>query len=221
MNNNMMNNNIMNNNMMNNTGRNNSFTNNGIPNNNAGSNNLIPNNSDVTSNPGSRPMNHIPDQGKTVMIDISQKPGEALNAAGPIPPASTSDAAPKDVIPSPVSPAAAQKEQNSPSVGSGIKVRLVRLGRDKDEAFYEFMLVNSLVIGRDSTKSQLVFKDDEALSGKHCELTYKDSMIFVQDLGSTNGTYVNGIPVSGVLRLHKDDILLIGSMELRIYFNED
>ena len=46
-------------------------------------------------------------------------------------------------------------------------------------------------------------------------------MIFVCDLTSTNGTFVNGVPITGPYRLFNDDIILIGSMELRVLLDED
>jgi pSer/pThr/pTyr-binding forkhead associated (FHA) protein len=38
----------------------------------------------------------------------------------------------------------------------------------------------------------------------------------VIDLGSRNGTYVNGAPVDGRVRLHAGDVLRIGQTELRV-----
>ncbi|GFP75489.1 FHA domain-containing protein [Clostridium fungisolvens] len=106
----------------------------------------------------------------------------------------------------------------SPPKG-GIKIRFTKLGRE-DIVSYEILLSSSIIIGRDPAIAKLVFKEDELLSGKHCELVLQDSRIFVRDLGSTNGTYVNGVPLSGPCCLHNDDILLIGSMELRVCFYE-
>lgn len=102
----------------------------------------------------------------------------------------------------------------------GIKVRLMKLGKNKEEA-YEFMLEDSVVIGRDSSKSKVVFEKDEMLSGSHCEFTLENGMVFVCDLESTNGTFVNGVPITGLYRLFSDDILLIGSMEFRVLLDED
>lgn len=108
-----------------------------------------------------------------------------------------------------------------PYANKGVKIHLVKLGKNDDDLPNELTLTNSIVIGRDSSKAKLVFKNDELLSGRHCELTLKEGMIFICDLNSTNGTYVNGVPISGSFRLHNDDIILLGSMELRIGFNED
>lgn len=106
----------------------------------------------------------------------------------------------------------AKKKKNNKVV----KVQLIKLGKKDDEAPYDFILKDSIVIGSDPSGSNVTFKNDELLSGRHCKLVLKDHMVFINDLGSTNGTYVNGVPVSESYRLHNDDILFIGSMELRV-----
>ena len=113
-------------------------------------------------------------------------------------------------------------------VGLGIGIALgaaigafSSIGKKDNDLSQELTLTNSIIIGRDSTKAKLVFKNDELLSGRHCELSLKEGRIFICDLNSTNGTYVNGVPISGSFRLHNDDIILLGSMELRIGFNEE
>jgi len=111
--------------------------------------------------------------------------------------------------------------QTLPSSNRGVKIHLVKIGKKDNDSFRELTLTNSIIIGRDSTKAKLVFKNDELLSGRHCELSLKEGRIFICDLNSTNGTYVNGVPISGSFRLHNDDIILLGSMELRIGFNEE
>jgi pSer/pThr/pTyr-binding forkhead associated (FHA) protein len=40
--------------------------------------------------------------------------------------------------------------------------------------------------------------------------------VWIVDLGSTNGTYVNGQPVSGRERLEEGDLVRVGETELRI-----
>src|SRR5262249_45111988 len=54
------------------------------------------------------------------------------------------------------------------------------------------------------------------ISGKHCELTFKDGIWVLRDLESTNGVKVNGIRIeSGSKKvLHTGDVLTIGK---RVY----
>ena len=47
------------------------------------------------------------------------------------------------------------------------------------------------------------FPDDPYLSPRHAELGFRDGRLYLRDLGSRNGTYVNGIRIDG--RIHLDD----------------
>src|SRR5205814_5263273 len=51
---------------------------------------------------------------------------------------------------------------------------------------------------------------DGKVSREHCRLTVKDDQVFVEDLDSQNGTYVNGQPVRGRAPLQRNDELAIG-----------
>jgi len=54
------------------------------------------------------------------------------------------------------------------------------------------------------------------VSRKHCELFEKKGMLLVKDLGSANGTFVNGKKVEGQLVLEPGDELSIGGIKLRV-----
>ena len=49
---------------------------------------------------------------------------------------------------------------------------------------------SDIVIGRQST-STIVISGDQYISRTHCQLSYRDGSIYLTDLGSTNGTYIN------------------------------
>ena len=97
----------------------------------------------------------------------------------------------------------------------GQKIRLTPIRGSEHSKSYEANLVNRLVIGRSKEKCDLVLPDDREVSKTHCELTYKDGLIHIADLGSTNGTFVNGVPITGRYQLQNDDIIGLGKMELR------
>ena len=62
--------------------------------------------------------------------------------------------------------------------------------------------------------------DDPAVSGKHAMLITILEESFVQDLGSTNGTYVNGESVEK-RELQDGDVVTIGSLELTFHKDEE
>ena len=66
------------------------------------------------------------------------------------------------------------------------------------EPFEYLMEEESLVIGR-ASESDLVVAD-RFLSRKHAKLSRRDDRLFVEDLGSRNGTLLNDLPVEGLQR---------------------
>lgn len=80
---------------------------------------------------------------------------------------------------------------------------------------YSFVIKEEIKIGR-GRRCQLCLKDDAALSEIHCSMRLKQGELYVKDEDSTNGTYVNGIPIVGEYKLEQGDVLLIGSYEYKI-----
>lgn len=52
--------------------------------------------------------------------------------------------------------------------------------------------------------------DDPLISRRHARLLVSELGIGVEDLGSANGLYVNGVPIRGVAPLHPGDVLQLG-----------
>lgn len=57
--------------------------------------------------------------------------------------------------------------------------------------------------------------DDAFISGAHAELTFDHGGWWLQDLGSTNGTALNGEPVRSKVQVRQDDIVQFGRVSLR------
>lgn len=96
----------------------------------------------------------------------------------------------------------------------GIKIILYKVGPGKEEN-YPLVLDGKKTLGRKKT-CDLSFENDNALSSVHCYLYSKDKKVYVKDNNSTNGTFVNGVPITGEFALENDDILLVGSAEYKI-----
>ncbi len=97
-----------------------------------------------------------------------------------------------------------------------IDITLVRMGLGEEKNYKVSLGGEKHTIGRSATQSKLAFTDDNALSGLHCSLSRKGDRIFIKDEKSTNGTFVNGVPIEGQFELNQDDVILIGSYEYRI-----
>lgn len=67
---------------------------------------------------------------------------------------------------------------------------------------------DSIVIGR-GTDCDLVIKDAKA-SRRHCQLTRSEGGFRLEDLGSKNGTYVNGERIGAAVQLKPSSTFKIG-----------
>jgi len=69
-------------------------------------------------------------------------------------------------------------------------------------------------IGR-ADDNVIVLEGDDYASGRHARVESGLDGTWIIDLGSTNGTYVNGERLEGRRRLHEGDLLQVGDTELR------
>jgi hypothetical protein len=65
------------------------------------------------------------------------------------------------------------------------------------------------IYGRSNTKADIVI-NDEKISGIHARFKIKDDKFILVDLGSSNGTFVNGEQVVGNRELAQDDEIRMG-----------
>ncbi|MFY2563709.1 FHA domain-containing protein [Corallococcus terminator] len=70
-----------------------------------------------------------------------------------------------------------------------------------------------IVIGRSSELDMVLVED--MVSRKHAKISFSDGKITIEDLGSTNGTFVNGEKVKQA-RLKEGDRILIGTSILKL-----
>lgn len=75
-----------------------------------------------------------------------------------------------------------------------------------------FDIGDELMIGRDA-KCQVILEDTYA-SQIHARVFTKDDGVFIEDMGSTNGTYLNRKKVTSALSVARGDRVRIGKTEL-------
>jgi FHA domain-containing protein len=73
---------------------------------------------------------------------------------------------------------------------------------------------SALLLGRGSSNDVNLARDEYA-STSHARVEPRRDGVWVEDVGSTNGTYLNGIRLSRAKRLTPGDIVRIGETELR------
>jgi pSer/pThr/pTyr-binding forkhead associated (FHA) protein len=73
----------------------------------------------------------------------------------------------------------------------------------------------ALTIGRAGDNAVVLARDDFA-SARHARVEAQRDGLWVIDLDSTNGTFVNGDRVDGRRRLRDGDVVKVGDTELRV-----
>jgi FHA domain len=71
-------------------------------------------------------------------------------------------------------------------------------------------ITGEITLGRDPS-STIVVDDDAYVSQTHLRVFDYDGQPMVEDLGSTNGTYHNGVKLNGAKLLHPGDRLQVGT----------
>jgi FHA domain len=95
-------------------------------------------------------------------------------------------------------------------------MRLVVLRSPSLEEGDEFPVDSAPVTVGRGGQNDLVLEGDEFASARHARIELRDGSVWVQDLDSTNGTYVNGARVVGAQQLDSGDVLRVGETDLRV-----
>lgn len=92
------------------------------------------------------------------------------------------------------------------------KITLTRIGLDEFEpsSFHK----SEIFIGRDQNTSMPIL--DETVSARHARLAYRHNQWWVEDLKSTNGTFLNEEPVLTMTVLVSGDEIRVGQTVMRV-----
>ena len=75
------------------------------------------------------------------------------------------------------------------------------------------LLDSDVVFGR-ATESDVPLASDGTVSGRHARVFKRDGSPYLEDLGSTNGTFVTGQPLAAERLLRQGDVVVVGATEL-------
>jgi hypothetical protein len=104
--------------------------------------------------------------------------------------------------------------ENAPiDLRRGVHPRLTVVAALGYEPGSSFDLIGGLLLGRDKPAEVIV--EDPFASARHARIVARGPYNFLEDLGSTNGTYLNGSRVDGPERLAPGDKITIGDTEFR------
>jgi pSer/pThr/pTyr-binding forkhead associated (FHA) protein len=71
-----------------------------------------------------------------------------------------------------------------------------------------------IIIGRSSDLDMVLVED--MVSRRHAKISSNEADVFIQDMGSTNGTFVNGEKIAGQALLHEGDRILVGTSIIKV-----
>lgn len=78
----------------------------------------------------------------------------------------------------------------------------------------EFVLTSSVVLGRSAVCDLQI--DDDSVSRRHAFLRVEPDSIWIDDLSSRNGTWVNGVQITSAKRLAHGDRIGVGTCEFQL-----
>jgi pSer/pThr/pTyr-binding forkhead associated (FHA) protein len=97
--------------------------------------------------------------------------------------------------------------------GPSVPTRLVLI-EPAERAGAEFALGPELTVGRAGGCS--IVLDEQYVSQVHCRIFVRDGSVFAEDLGSTNGTWVNGSRAVGQMPARLGDRIQVGNVVMEV-----
>jgi FHA domain len=92
----------------------------------------------------------------------------------------------------------------------GLEPRLLVEHAAGHESGVAYDLADGATLGRGDVEIQL---DDPFASARHARISREGHTVVIEDLGSTNGTYLNDEPLTGPQPLHDGDRIRVGDCE--------
>jgi hypothetical protein len=115
-----------------------------------------------------------------------------------------------------LNPAAAARAGLGRAAPKRRSVRLVVQRSPSLDEGDEFPLNSAPVTVGRGGQNDLVLSGDEFASARHARIEARGDGVWVEDLDSTNGTYVNGARVVGARRVGAGDVLRVGETDLLV-----
>jgi hypothetical protein len=132
---------------------------------------------------------------RSAMKDLSRG-GEAAAAAGPVEP-----------------PGPRRRASSVPDLRAGVSPQLVVVAAKGYEPGASWDIGGGATMGRSDGAEIRV--EDPFASSAHARIFSRGDFMFVEDMGSTNGTFLNGRQLRAAERLKMADVIRIGDSEYR------
>ena len=106
-----------------------------------------------------------------------------------------------------------RRSRRGPDLASGVRPRLEVIAALGFEPGTRFEIGDSATMGRADTSDVRV--DDPFASAAHARIFPRGDFMYIEDMGSTNGTYLNGRQLRRAEQLKPADVVRIGESEYR------
>ena len=110
-------------------------------------------------------------------------------------------------------PSPVRSRRRGPDLRAGVSPRLEVVAAMGYEPGTSFDLAEGVTLGRSNGADIRV--DDPFASSAHARIFPRGDFMYLEDMGSTNGTYLNGRQVRNAERLKMADVVRIGDSEYR------
>jgi FHA domain-containing protein len=110
-------------------------------------------------------------------------------------------------------PGPRRRERSTPDLRAGVQPRLQVVAAMGHEPGTTFDVGEGATFGRSDNADIRV--DDAFASSAHARIFSRAEFMYLEDMGSTNGTYLNGRQVKTAQRLKMADTIRIGDSEYR------
>jgi hypothetical protein len=110
-------------------------------------------------------------------------------------------------------PGPRRRERPDPGLRAGVTPRLTVVAAMGHEPGTTFEVGDGVTFGRSDSADIRV--EDPFASSAHARIFDRGGFMYLEDMGSTNGTYLNGRKVKAAERLSMSDTIRIGDSEYR------
>ncbi len=110
-------------------------------------------------------------------------------------------------------------EEEPPKKTSGRRWKIILENLETWEKF-DLVFCDNVGIGREKGRDQfekyMPVREDPRVSKVHCAIVIRRDALYLKDMGSRNGTYLNGIRIQEPVVIQKDDIIGVGGTQIEV-----
>ena len=111
------------------------------------------------------------------------------------------------------------KDEEKPAEVPSIEITFENADRSKSEAPIQQRLKpgEEKVFGRVTKGSVIGLNGDRSISMTHFKLSFEDGIVFIEDMASSNGVFLNGTRIQTRSRVRDNDLILLGQVTYRFH----